>query len=131
MKKITSITQVFSNIINTNMLYADKTKFIYNLLKEPQTYFLSRPRRFGKSLLLDTLNEVFLGNKELFRDLFIGKSDYNFTKYPIIRLNMDYDKVSDPIIIEKLIIDHRCPRKKISDNSMLSDFQMSIFTHVY
>jgi hypothetical protein len=87
------------------MLYADKTKFIYNLLKEPQTYFLSRPRRFGKSLLLDTLNEVFLGNKELFRDLFIGKSDYNFTKYPIIRLNMDYDKVSDPIIIEKLIID--------------------------
>ncbi|MDR1308895.1 MAG: ATP-binding protein [Deltaproteobacteria bacterium] len=105
MKNLTTITQIFVNIIENNMIYADKTKFIYNLLKVPQTYFLSRPRRFGKSLLLDTINEVFLGNRDIFNGFYIYSSDYNFIKYPIIRLSMDYDNVSEPRIIEKLIID--------------------------
>ncbi|MDR1110901.1 MAG: ATP-binding protein [Deltaproteobacteria bacterium] len=108
MKKLTTITQSFEKIINNNMIYADKTKFIYDLLKKPQTYFLSRPRRFGKSLLLDTMNHVFLGNKNFFNNLYIGSTDYKFIKYPIIKLSMAYDDVSDHNILKKLIIDDLC-----------------------
>ncbi|MFN4152109.1 MAG: AAA family ATPase, partial [Candidatus Sericytochromatia bacterium] len=70
-----------------NMLYVDKTKDIYNLLSSGETYyFLSRPRRFGKSLLISTLEEIFLGNKELFKDLYIYEK-IEWKKYPIIRID--------------------------------------------
>lgn len=64
--------QTFSDIIEGNYLYVDKTREIYNLFMDKgKYYFLSRPRRFGKSLLVSTLKEIFLGHKELFRGLWI------------------------------------------------------------
>ena len=72
MKKLPIGRQVFSEIIQGNYLYVDKTKDIYRLFDRGEKYyFLSRPRRFGKTLLITTLKEIFSGNKELFKGLWI------------------------------------------------------------
>ena len=74
MKKLPISIQTFENIIRGEMLYVDKTEFIYNLTRKGKYYFFARPRRFGKSLLLTTLKSFFLGKKELFKDLYIYDS---------------------------------------------------------
>jgi len=61
----------FKEIIEENYIYVDKTKEAFNLTQKGKYYFLSRPRRFGKSLFLDTLKEIFQGNRELFKNLYI------------------------------------------------------------
>ena len=58
--------QTFSTMIERDYLYIDKTRDIYNLITTGQVYFLSRPRRFGKTLLISTLAEIFAGHRELF-----------------------------------------------------------------
>ncbi|RKY33948.1 MAG: AAA family ATPase, partial [Candidatus Omnitrophota bacterium] len=78
--------QTFEKIVRGGYLYIDKTEYLYNLITKGSVYFLSRPRRFGKSLLISTLNEIFKGNKELFKGLWIDKSDYVWQEYPVIRL---------------------------------------------
>ena len=88
MKKLPIGIQTFRKIIEDNCIYVDKTKYIYDLINDFSCFFLSRPRRFGKSLLLDTIGEVFNGNKELFKGLWIYDSDYDFAKHPVIRLDM-------------------------------------------
>jgi Predicted AAA-ATPase/PD-(D/E)XK nuclease superfamily len=82
--------QYFKSIINNKGVYVDKTAYIYELC-EPvdKNYFLSRPRRFGKSLTVDTVNELFSGNKALFEGLWIAdKWDWSDT-YPVIRMSLD------------------------------------------
>lgn len=76
-------------MVNEEYIYVDKTEAIYNLLKGGQRYFfLSRPRRFGKSLLISTLKELFLGRKELFKGLWISKQkDFNWQEHPVIHLD--------------------------------------------
>ena len=71
MKKLPVGIQTFSEIINENYLYIDKTGIAYSLIDRFKYVFLSRPRRFGKSLFLDTLHNIFEGNRELFRGLLI------------------------------------------------------------
>jgi hypothetical protein len=88
MKKLPSSGQTFSTIIQENLLYVDKTEYIHRLIKKGVCYFLSRPRRFGKSLLLGTMKELFLGNRDLFKGLWIDSSNYDFKKYPVIHLTM-------------------------------------------
>ncbi|MDR1167147.1 MAG: AAA family ATPase, partial [Deltaproteobacteria bacterium] len=86
----------FSKIIKNRCLYVDKTRQIYNLVNEGEAYFLSRPRRFGKSLLLSSLEALFSGPPDpngppsgIFKDLWIGKSDFVFPeRHPIISLTM-------------------------------------------
>jgi Predicted AAA-ATPase/PD-(D/E)XK nuclease superfamily len=82
--------QYFKSIIRSNAIYVDKTAYIYNLCApRDKNYFLSRPRRFGKSLTLDTISELFSGNKTLFEGLWIeDKWDWSET-YPVIRLSLD------------------------------------------
>ncbi|MFN8577959.1 MAG: AAA family ATPase [Candidatus Sericytochromatia bacterium] len=81
--------QNLKKIIEKDLLYVDKTKDIYNLLSTKGTYFfLSRPRRFGKSLLISTLEEIFLGNQELFKGLYIYDK-IEWKKYPVIRISMN------------------------------------------
>ena len=65
--------QSFEKLRKENFLYVDKTEFVYRLANEGTTYFLSRPRRFGKSLLLSTMEAYFLGKKELFTGLKISE----------------------------------------------------------
>ena len=88
MKKLPIGIQNFREIIEGDYVYIDKTRYIYMLVNSAKYYFLSRTRRFGKSLLLDTIGEVFCGDKELFSGLWIYDSDYAFEKYPTIRLDI-------------------------------------------
>ena len=88
MKKLPIGIQTFEEIIKKGYLYVDKTKQIYDLVTEGKVYFLSRPRRFGKSLFCSILEEIFKGNKELFKDLWIYDSDYKWESYPVIRIDM-------------------------------------------
>ena len=88
MKKLPIGIQTFREIIEDGYLYADKTRYIYDLASEGKFFFLSRPRRFGKSLLVDTMKEAFLGNRALFDGLYLGESDFAFTPHPVIRLDL-------------------------------------------
>lgn len=88
MKKLPIGLQNFKNIITDNYLYIDKTPQIYKLLTEGQLYFLSRPRRFGKSLLISTLIHIFRGEKELFKGLHIyEKTDWAWQTSPVLYFN--------------------------------------------
>ncbi|MDR1487370.1 MAG: AAA family ATPase, partial [Deltaproteobacteria bacterium] len=82
-------SQTFIEIIGQNLVYADKTKWIYDLLcSYKRSYFLSRPPRFGKTLLLQTLNEIFTGNRDIFKGLWISKSNYAFPKFQVLFLSL-------------------------------------------
>ena len=87
MKKLPIGISTFSQIIEEDYLYIDKTKEAYELIDKYKYTFLSRPRRFGKSLFIDTLQEIFEGNKKLFEELYIyDKWDWN-EKYPVIKIS--------------------------------------------
>ena len=81
--------QSFESIRQNNFLYVDKTKHIYSLANSNRYYFLSRPRRFGKSLFLSTLKAYFLGKKELFKGLYIETVEKDWTEYPVIYLDLN------------------------------------------
>ncbi|MDR2199304.1 MAG: AAA family ATPase [Deltaproteobacteria bacterium] len=102
MKNLPLGIQNLNEIIKGNYLYVDKTDLFPELIKLKQI-FLSRPRRFGKSLLLDSLEQMFRGNAALFSGLKIADSGYEFKKYPVIRLNMTMDCDSPEILKEELI----------------------------
>ena len=79
-------TQTFSTIIEEGMVYVDKTDLVYNLAQK-RICFLCRPRRFGKSLLISTLESYFKGKKELFKGLKIDELEKDWTQYPVFRLD--------------------------------------------
>jgi hypothetical protein len=89
-KSINTAVSSFENLIQGDYLYVDKTSFLWNLVKKPfGIYFLSRPRRFGKSLFLSTLDAYFSGKKGLFKRLAVEKlAPAEWEKYPVIRLSM-------------------------------------------
>ncbi len=80
--------QDFESIISGGYTYVDKTKYIYQIITQGIPYFLSRPRRFGKSLLVSTFHALFSGRRDLFKGLWIDKSDWDWTEYPVIRIDM-------------------------------------------
>ncbi|WDN88465.1 hypothetical protein BuS5_01433 [Desulfosarcina sp. BuS5] len=88
MKKYPIGIQSFEKIRSSNFYYVDKTEFVYNLIKEESGYyFLSRPRRFGKSLFLDTLHQAFAGRKEYFKGLFL-ENNWNWDKqFPVLHIS--------------------------------------------
>lgn len=88
--------QEFKEIITKNYFYVDKTNLILDLINTGKFYFLSRPRRFGKSLLLSTIKEIFLGNSNLFNGLYIYDK-IKWEEYPIISLSMSAIKGADNI----------------------------------
>jgi hypothetical protein len=88
MKKLPIGIQTFSEIITENYLYVDKTKEITELLQGGKYLFLSRPRRFGKSLLISTLSEIFSGNQKLFQGLYIYDK-IEWQSYPIILIDFN------------------------------------------
>ena len=75
MKKIPIDVSDFRILRKDDYIYVDKTQYIYDLIANGRLYFLSRPRRFGKSLLIATLKEIFLGNRDLFKGLWIDRED--------------------------------------------------------
>ena len=90
MKDLTSSVYSFEDLIQGNFLYVDKTEYIWQLIKPAkEMYFLSRPRRFGKSLTISTLKAVFEGKKELFKGLAIYDKPYDWKPYPVIHLDLN------------------------------------------
>ncbi len=79
--------QDFEDLRNRGSVYVDKTHLVYKLATEGKPYFLSRPRRFGKSLLLSTLEAYFLGKKDLFKGLAIEKLEKDWVQYPVIKIS--------------------------------------------
>ncbi len=84
--------QDFEKLRQENFLYVDKTKHLYRLIKTGRAYFLSRPRRFGKSLMISTLESIFKARKDLFENTWILNSSeaasYDWKEYPVLRLDM-------------------------------------------
>jgi hypothetical protein len=97
--------QFFDKIINGNFVYVDKTRYIADLINSGLTYyFLSRPRRFGKSLLLSAMKEVFSGNRELFKNLMIYDR-IDWQTYPVIYFDFSLIGVNREITVEKALAD--------------------------
>ena len=106
MKDLTSSVYTFEDLIQGNFLYVDKTEYIWQLIRPAkEMYFLSRPRRFGKSLTLSTLKAVFEGKKELFKGLAIYDKPYDWKPYPIIYLDMANCQAKMPQALDDFIFD--------------------------
>ena len=81
--------QTFNQIIEDHYVYVDKTDLVYSLIKGGKIYFLGRPRRFGKSLLVSTLKNYFLGKKELFKGLKIDALEKDWLEYPVFHIDFN------------------------------------------
>ena len=88
MQKLPLGVQDFRKLREDNLLYIDKTEDIFRLIDSGYYYFLSRPRRFGKSLMLSTLKEIFLGSKELFKGLWI-EDKIEWVKHPVVHISFN------------------------------------------
>ena len=95
--------QTFEKIIAQNCLYVDKTAYIHKMLKVSNYIFLSRPRRFGKSLLVSTLQSYFEGRKDLFKGLYIEQVEKDWTEYPVLRFDMSSSKHMDKEQLEEYL----------------------------
>ena len=84
--------QNFEELRNRNCVYIDKTELVYQLANTDKFYFFSRPRRFGKSLLVSTLEAYFQGKKELFKDLAIEQWETDWTVYPVLHVDFSLTK---------------------------------------
>lgn len=102
MKKLPIGLSSFSEIIENNYLYVDKTIFIASLA-EQKYFFLSRPRRFGKTLLLDTIEQAFSGKKNLFKDLYLENNWEWDNKHPVLRISFSGDNFTISGTLEKKI----------------------------
>ncbi len=98
--------QTFEKIIEDGYVYVDKTDLIYKLVTTGEYYFLSRPRRFGKSLLTTTLEAYFKGKKELFKGLAIDSLEKDWIEYPVFHFDFTGDVYTDPSFLEEKIITH-------------------------
>ena len=88
MKNIVTGESSFESLIRSGCLYVDKTKYLYELISKPaKYYFLSRPRRFGKSLTLSTFEAIFKGKRDLFKGLYLDSTDYDWKEYPVIHMD--------------------------------------------
>lgn len=95
--------QSFSTMIEDNFIYIDKTSYILDLISVKRYYFLSRPRRFGKTLLVSTLKELFLGSRHLFKSLYIDSTDYSWQEYPVIAISFASMAPKSAELLEKAI----------------------------
>ncbi len=93
MKNITTDIWSFPEVLQRNCVYVDKTDFLLKLIQSAgKSYFISRPRRFGKSLMLSTFRAIFEGRRELFEGLKISQTDYDWKTYPVLMMDMSSAK---------------------------------------
>ncbi len=135
MKDITSSIYTFEDLIQGNFLYVDKTEYIWQLVRPAkEMYFLSRPRRFGKSLTVSTLKAVFDGKKELFKGLALYDKPYDWKTHPVIHLDMNgrdfstLDKMEDSfrqILLEQAKVNN-VSLKETSANAMFHELIINL-----
>ncbi|WP_455585622.1 ATP-binding protein [Bacteroides sp.] len=95
--------QNFESLRQDGYFYIDKTALIYQMVKTGRYYFLSRPRRFGKSLLISTLGAYFQGKKELFTGLAMESLEKDWIKYPILHLDLNIEKYDVPESLDNIL----------------------------
>ncbi len=100
--------QNFEDLRKKGFKYVDKSDIVFKLATEGKYYFLSRPRRFGKSLLLSTIEAYFQGKRELFDGLAIAELETDWIEYPILHLDLNTEKYDSPVALERIINDHLC-----------------------
>ena len=103
LRKLPIGIQSFEFLRSEGYLYVDKTELVYRLVTKGKPYFLSRPRRFGKSLLLSTLEAYFKGKKELFEGLAIEKLEQNWFEYPVLHLSLNAEKYDSKERLERML----------------------------
>ena len=103
LKRLPVGIQTFSEIMDLGCLYIDKTEYIWNMIHLSKYIFLSRPRRFGKSLLVSTLQAYFEGRRELFKGLYIDSVEKEWTEYPVLRFDMSGGKHMEKDQLERYI----------------------------
>ena len=104
LKRLPVGIQTFEKIIDGDYLYIDKTKYMWDMIHLSKYVFLSRPRRFGKSLLVSTLQSYFEGRKELFKGLAIEKLEQEWVEYPVLRISMASGKHMEKEQLERYLI---------------------------
>lgn len=97
--------QNFGEVRRGGYVYVDKTALMYKMVSEGKYYFLSRPRRFGKSLMVSTLDAFFSGKKDLFEGLYAGSVDWDWLQYPIMHLDLNAEKYDTPEALEYVLDD--------------------------
>ena len=100
--------QSFENLRKNGYLYVDKTDLLYQVATEGKTYFLSRPRRFGKSLLMSTMEAYFLGKKDLFSGLAIASLEKEWKVYPVLHLDLNAENYNSVESLERILNEHLC-----------------------
>ena len=123
-RKLPIGVQSFKVLRDDNYLYVDKTEYVYRLVSSGRVYFLSRPRRFGKSLFLSTLEAYFLGQKELFKDLAIERLEESekenreiWLEYPVLYLDLNLAKYETREDLESVLNNHLCRWEELYDKS--------------
>ena len=114
--------QNFEKLRDGNFLYVDKTQLIYRLVSTGCYYFLSRPRRFGKSLLMSTIHSYFSGRKDLFEGLAIEKLEKEWLEHPVLHLDLNTNKYDSPEVLEQKLGEslsqweelYECPRPDLT-----------------
>jgi hypothetical protein len=97
--------QIFEQMITGNFYYVDKTRYIYEMVRPPQGfYFLARPRRFGKSLTVSTLENLFKGNKYLFKGLWIEQTDWEWKPHPVVTVDFAQINFETPDLMAKSLL---------------------------
>jgi len=134
MKSISTSIYTFEELIKYNCLYIDKTEYIYKLISAPKgQFFMARPRRFGKSLTVSTLDAVFRGKKALFEGLYIYDAAYDWEEYPIIHLDFgrivmkDIDELNQNILemLSRMAVDYGI---ELSSEDAASAFEKLIYS---
>ncbi|MBO5016257.1 MAG: AAA family ATPase, partial [Bacteroidaceae bacterium] len=105
--------QNFEKLRKSNYCYIDKTALVYRLATTGSYYFLSRPRRFGKSLLISTLEAYFQGKKELFEGLAIEKLEKDWKKHPVLHLDLNTQKYDSPEALYSILNSALCQWEKL------------------
>ncbi|MDE6026859.1 MAG: AAA family ATPase, partial [Muribaculaceae bacterium] len=95
--------QSFPEIRERGFLYVDKTQYIYNLIKQKGYYFLSRPRRFGKSLLLSTIEAYYQGRRDLFKGLALDSLTENWEPHPVLHLDLNNGNYTEVAGLEEIL----------------------------
>jgi Predicted AAA-ATPase/PD-(D/E)XK nuclease superfamily len=135
MKRLPIGIQTFSKLIENNCVYVDKTALIHELITNYEYCFLSRPRRFGKSLLVSTLADIFSGNKELFNGLAISTLPYAWKKQPVIMISFADIPNTTPEVLEngiklalqRIANEHQIPlREEFSSGQMLQELVVTL-----
>ncbi len=123
LKKLPIGIQNFEALITGNYLYVDKTRHLYKMATEGMFYFLSRPRRFGKSLTVSTLQALFEGKRELFEGLWIAReSDWEWKPHPVLRLDFSEISFNTPEVLKQSLFEALSAHGKSAGISTSSSF---------